>query len=127
MRQNRKPFFLIICLFVFTVGTFGQKSGLSIDHTVQLSDPSTQQFHITTKFSNINQPTLSLSLPTWTPGWYTVENYFKNVLRLRITDANGTVLPHTMSRKQTWHIDTRGLKEVRVDYDYQATVLALNQ
>ena len=66
-------------------------------------------------------------MPTWTPGWYTVENYFKNVLRFRITDASGKILPHTMSKKQTWNIDTRGIKEIKVDYDYRATVLALNQ
>jgi predicted metalloprotease with PDZ domain len=32
-----------------------------------------------------------------------------------------------MSRKQTWNVNTRGIKQIRVDYDYQATVLALNQ
>lgn len=129
MRQI-KCFSSVLFLLLLTVGVntaLAQKGRLTIDHTVTLKDPSTQQFHISTDIKNINQPRLDLSLPTWTPGWYTVENYFKNVLRFRITDAGGKVLPHTMSRKQTWNIDTRGLKEIRIDYDYQATVLALNQ
>jgi predicted metalloprotease with PDZ domain len=118
--------FIIFLLAGFQVLN-AQKSALKVDYTVTLKDTALQQFHITTEIKNINQPRLDLSLPTWAPGWYTVENYFKNVLRFRITDANGKVLPHTMSKKQTWNVDTRGLREIRVDFDYQATVLALNQ
>jgi len=104
-----------------------QKNSLDITYSVSVTDPATQQFHITTDIKNINQPTLDLALPTWTPGWYTVENYYKNVLRFRITDASGKILPHTMSRKQTWNVETKGIRQIRIDYDYQATVLALNQ
>src|SRR3954454_9621373 len=128
MRQIRYTLALFITFTALSLAASAQKPGrLQVDYTVTLSDTATQQFHVSTDIRNIDQPRLDLSLPTWTPGWYTVENYFKNVLRFRITDAKGTVLPHTMSRKQTWNIDTRGLKEIRVDYDYRATVLALNQ
>ena len=114
-------------LFACIQAVSAQKNALKVDYTVTLSDTASQQFHITTDIKNINQPRLDLSLPTWTPGWYTVENYLKNVLRFRITDANGKILPHTMSKKQTWNVDTRGIKEIKIDYDYRATVLALNQ
>jgi predicted metalloprotease with PDZ domain len=120
-------FLLSFILLFSSQAAFGQKGALKIDYTVALSDTSTQQFHVTTDIKNIDQPRLDLSLPTWAPGWYTVENYFKNVSRLRITDGSGKVLPHTMSRKQTWNVDTKGIKEIKIDYDYRATVLALNQ
>jgi predicted metalloprotease with PDZ domain len=126
-KSCRRVFLVATVFFLCLQLTQAQKARLQIDYTVSLKDTSSQQFHVTTDIKNINQPRLDLSLPTWAPGWYTVENYFKNVLRFRITDANGKVLPHTMSKKQTWNVDTRGLREIRVDYDYQATVLALNQ
>lgn len=119
--------FLVLLLSVTVQSDLAQTKTLKIDYTVSLNDPATQEFHVRTEIRNIDQPQLSLSLPTWTPGWYTVENYFKNVLRFRITDAKGNILPHTMSKKQTWNIDTKGIKEINVDYDYRATVLALNQ
>src|SRR5918912_3191811 len=97
------------------------------DYTVTLADPATQLFHVTAQFSNLAQPTFDFALPTWTPGWYTIENYAKNVLRLTVTDGGGRPLAHTMTRKQTWRTDTRGRDRVRVDFDYAATVLALNQ
>jgi predicted metalloprotease with PDZ domain len=120
--------FLILAVLLLCVQSgLAQTGRLDITYTVELRDTAKQEFHVTTEIKNINQPKLDLSLPTWTPGWYTVENYFKNVLRFRITDGAGKVLPHTMSKKQTWNVDTKGLKEIRIDYDYRATVLALNQ
>jgi predicted metalloprotease with PDZ domain len=127
-QTHRTPFLvLFVILFVGFQAVQAQRNALQIDYTVTLSNTAAQQFHVTTDIKNINQPRLDLSLPTWTPGWYTVENYLKNVLRFRITDANGKDLPHTMSKKQTWNVDTRGIREIKIDYDYRATVLALNQ
>ena len=128
MRQKRQIHFLFLCaIFIAGVQAAVAQKALKIDYTVALKDTKLQQFHVTTDIANINQPRLELSLPTWTPGWYTVENYAKNILRFRITDASGKVLRHTMSRKQTWNVDTAGVKQIRIEYDYQATVLALNQ
>jgi predicted metalloprotease with PDZ domain len=118
---------LIAFLLLGAHAAEGQKKQLQIVYTVELADPATQQFHVTTIIRNIDQPKLDLSLPVWAPGWYTIENYAKNLLRFRITDASGKQLPHTMSRKQTWSVGTRGINEIHVDYDYRAMVLALNQ
>src|SRR5262249_20569482 len=118
---------IVALIFALAVSVSAQKNALQIDYTVKVDSIEKQQFHITTDIKNIKQDQLSLSLPTWTPGWYTVENYQKNVLRFRATDGNGKELPLMMSRKQTWNIDTKGVSEIKVDYDYRATVLALNQ
>ena len=125
--RNFFPSIFVIVLFFGVQADLAQKNALRIQYTVSLSDVASQQFHVRTDIANINQPRLDLSLPTWAPGWYTVENYFKNVLRFTVTDQNGKTLPLRMSRKQTWNIDTKGLKEIHVDYDYSATVLGLNQ
>ena len=117
----------VVLLFVLAQGAHAQRGAVQIDYTVSLTDPASEQFHVTTVVRNINQPRLALSLPTWTPGWYTVENYFRNVLKFRITDHAGNILPHTMSKKQTWNVATRGIREIKIDYDYRASILALNQ
>ncbi|MFN6962343.1 MAG: M61 family metallopeptidase [Pyrinomonadaceae bacterium] len=126
--KKQRSFLLLIVVLLSAHLASAQKGGLSIEYSVSLSDPAKQQFHVTTTIRNINQPRLDLSLPTWTPGWYTIENYAKNLLRFRVTDpSTGKIVRHTMSKKQTWNVDTRGLNEIKIDYDYQALVLALNQ
>lgn len=127
MKQSRFVFYQLLFVLIIGLQAVQAQGGLDIEYTVELKDPATQQFHITTDIKNINQPRLDLSLPTWTPGWYTVENYGKNLLRFTIKDEKGRRLPFTMSKKQTWNVVTRGIKQIRIEYDYVATILALNQ
>lgn len=124
--RNRLALIFLALAFV-AQSAAAQNRPLKVEHTVRLSSTASRQFHVTSEYSNIRQPNLALSLPTWTPGWYTVENYFKNVLRLRVTDGTGKILQPRMSKKQTWNVDTRGINRIRVDFDYEASVLGLNQ
>ena len=101
---------LLLALLAAGGAAQAQKAGLAIDYTVAVENPALEQFHVTTEIKNISQPRLDLNLPTWTPGWYMVENYGKNVIRFTVTDGGGKRLPLRMSRKQTWNIDTKGHK-----------------
>ena len=117
-----------IVILLLSSGAAAQKrEPFRIDYTVSIASVEGQLFHVTADVKNINEPRVDLSLPTWTPGWYTIENYFKNVLRFAVTDAKGNRLQPEMIRKQTWRIQTSGLDSIRVEFDYKASVLALNQ
>jgi predicted metalloprotease with PDZ domain len=119
---------LAFCIiFVLAPSALAQGDRLRVDYTVNVASVPERLFHITTEISNISQQELYLSLPTWTPGWYTVENYAKNILRFHVTDAKGARLPHRMARKQTWRVETKGINRIKVEYDYRADILALNQ
>src|SRR5258708_1943955 len=115
-------------LLVIAPGSNAQtREAFHIDYTVSVASVEEQLFHVTTDIKNVNEPRLDLALPTWTPGWYTVENYFKNVLRFKITDSKGNRIEPQMIRKQTWRVETRGIDSIKVEFDYHAAVLALNQ
>jgi len=123
---------LALCSTVFLTLIVGpsaiaQPKKFQIEYTVKIASVQDRLFHVTADISNIEQPTLDLSLPTWTPGWYTIENYYKNVLRFQITDAKGNRLPQTMTLKQTWRVDTHGVDKIKAEFDYYADVLSLNQ
>jgi predicted metalloprotease with PDZ domain len=123
----------VLLSFVFAAACFWlAKPALAADqfrtdYSITVQSTEGQLFHVTADFKNIGQDSLDLSLPTWTPGWYTVENYYRNVLRLSVTDSKGVRLQPVMTRKQTWLVNTKGLNEIKVEFDYHATVLALNQ
>jgi predicted metalloprotease with PDZ domain len=104
-----------------------QDRGLAIEYTVKVADIPRQLFHVTTEIRNINQPSLDLSLPVWSPGWYVIENYAKNIARFRVTGPGGRELRPAQVRKQTWRIDTKGISRVTVEFDYLANVLSANQ
>src|SRR5262245_6177524 len=116
------------CLGVLVApAAFAQGRGLDVEYTVKVADIPGQLFHVTTGIRNINQAALDLSLPAWSPGWYVIENYAKNILRFRVTDAGGRELRPVQVRKQTWRVDTKGISRVIVEFDYKAAVLSANQ
>lgn len=97
------------------------------EYTVEVKDTTAHLFHVTATFSNLRQPRLDVALPIWTPGWYTLEYYARNVRRFTVTDGAGTRLAAPLTRMQTWTIDTRGKSRLVVEFDYVANILALNQ
>ncbi|MCA1815274.1 MAG: PDZ domain-containing protein [Acidobacteria bacterium] len=104
-----------------------QGNQFRVDYTVEVASTGAHLFHVTADFQGVREPAIDLALPTWTPGWYTVENYAKNVLRMKFTDGEGHALAHRLTRKQTWRVETGGAREIKVEFDYFANVLALNQ
>ena len=104
-----------------------QGGRLEIEYTVRVADIPGQLFHVTTDIRNINQPALELSLPVWSPGWYVIENYAKNLHRFRVTNPGGRELRPALVRKQTWRIDTRGISRITLEFDYHAAILSANQ
>jgi predicted metalloprotease with PDZ domain len=104
-----------------------QGGRLDIEYTVKVADIPGQLFHVTTDIRNINQLAIELSLPVWSPGWYVIENYAKNIYRFRVTNAGGRELRPALVRKQTWRIDTRGISRINVEFDYHAAILSANQ
>jgi predicted metalloprotease with PDZ domain len=119
---------LVCCVSVLLAPPAAAQGGpLEIEYTVKVADIPGQLFHVTTDIRNINQPALELSLPVWSPGWYVIENYAKNISRFRVTEPGGKPLRPAWVRKQTWRIDTRGLSRITVEFDYRAAVLSANQ
>src|SRR5580765_5052979 len=117
------------CLSVLMApaAAMAQDRGLAIEYTVKVADLPGQLFHVTTDIRNISQPALDLSLPVWSPGWYVIENYAKNIYRFEVTEPGGRELRPAQVRKQTCRIDTKGISRVVVDFDYRAAVLSANQ
>src|SRR5690348_15612057 len=116
------------CLTVLIAPAAAAQEGrLELEYTVKVADIPAQLFHVTTDIRNIKQPALELSLPVWSPGWYVIENYAKNISRFRVTDAGWRELRPALVRKQSWRVDTRGISRITVEFDYSATILAANQ
>jgi Predicted protease with the C-terminal PDZ domain len=119
--------FALFVLLATAPAALAQGNQFRIDYTVAIANQEQQLFHVTADVQNIHEDQLRLQLPTWAPGWYTIENYAKNILRFTVTDAKGARLQPVMTRKQTWRVDTKGINRIKVEFDYRADILALNQ
>ncbi|MBA2339301.1 MAG: M61 family metallopeptidase [Pyrinomonadaceae bacterium] len=99
-----------------------------IEHTVTINDPQSTVLRVSTNISGLNAAQLELALPNWTPGYYTTEDYARNIARLTFTDAaTGRTLHHTKSHDHIWTLDTRGAAAIKIDFEYAANQLDLTK
>ncbi len=101
------------------------QSAPRLDYTLGITDASRHLFHIKIQASNVRARTIEISMPSWTPGWYTIRPYAANVIKLQ-AHAGGKRLPMRAIDKQTWRIETLDNRTFTVEYDYFADNLDVN-
>jgi predicted metalloprotease with PDZ domain len=123
-RRAVSALFLLSLLISLSQISIAQ-SAPRLDYTIGITDAARHLFRIKIEASNISTPTLDISLPSWTPGWYTIRPYAANVIKLQ-AHANGKRLPMRAVDKQTWRITTEGNRQLTIEYDYFANNLNVN-
>ena len=69
---------------------------------------------------DIMEKELSLQLPAWRPGRYTLQNFAKNIAQFDVFDEHHNPLQFSKTTKDNWKIKTNGAKTVTVNYSYYA-------
>lgn len=57
-----------------------------------------------------------LKMPVWTPGSYLVREFPRHVQDFAVRDAGGRALTWQKINKNTWQIDSKGVKEIVASY-----------
>src|SRR6267143_3440655 len=87
MRDHRY-FLLIFCLFVAVPASFAQAiysgnqipaRGVSVEYTVTIKNPTSHIYDVAIQIKGIREPSVSVSMPAWSPGIYRIENFARNV------------------------------------------------
>jgi predicted metalloprotease with PDZ domain len=81
-------------------------------------EPNLHTYLITVTFQT-TQSEVMVRLPAWRPGRYQIQNYAANVQEFFQLVGKDKVACEKID-KQTWRIDTRGKKEITVQYKYYA-------
>jgi hypothetical protein len=72
---------------------------------------------------NIQQDELVIQLPSWRPGRYELGNFAKNVQKWAAFDETGNPLNFQKVTKDSWKVETKGVSQVHVKYNYYAVDL----
>ena len=74
------------------------------------------------KFTVSGESPVVLSLPAWTPGSYTINDFARNVSRFS-AEQGGTALKWDKSDQDSWRVFPRGAGSVTVSFQYKADSL----
>jgi predicted metalloprotease with PDZ domain len=104
-------------LFVVALGRLSAQAGAPVVFTVSMPQPANHIFHVNMRVSGLAGETQDFKMPVWTPGYYRVIDYARNVSNLNPRDSAGHELAWEKTTRNTWRIVTGGAASVTVDYD----------
>jgi predicted metalloprotease with PDZ domain len=89
-------------------------------YRVSVADTANHFIQLQYTISNIHQDYIEVQLPAWRPGRYELQNFAKNVRLFGVNDENGHAVSYRKLTKDRWLINTQGVDEVVISYQYYA-------
>jgi len=91
-----------------------------MQYKLSISNPSEHFIKAEWTINNIHQNIIHIQLPAWRPGRYELQNFAKNIRCFAITDKKGDSIPFKKITKDRWEVNTNGVNEIIVSYEYYA-------
>jgi len=120
-------FLIAIVLFVTGPYALAQKSKTSMAYTVSMHEPTSQKFHVVFTCSGLKAKNTELKMPAWTPGYYQLLHYAKQVGNFKATDGNGKAIAWSKPGPNSWQLQTKNTTTFTVSYDVKATTAFVAQ
>ena len=88
--------------------------------TVSMERPTSHYYHVVLRAEGLKGELQDFKLPVWTPGYYSVNNYSKNVKDFRAEDGAGRALAWEKTSKNVWRVRSGGAAAIVASYDVYA-------
>lgn len=89
-------------------------------YIISYENPHHRYIDIECIADNIHQDEVLVHIPAWRPGRYELGNFAKNVQKWKVFDAKGNVLSSEKIKKDCWKIQTKGISQIHINYNYYA-------
>jgi predicted metalloprotease with PDZ domain len=99
---------------------WAQDSEESTAFTVSMEPPSGHYYHVVLRCTGLKGRSEDFKMPAWTPGYYKIVDYARNVLSFRAEDGQGRELAWAKTAKNTWRVQSNGSDAVTIRYDVYA-------
>ena len=92
-----------------------------------MPQPASHTLHVTLRVDGLQGELQDFKMPVWSPGYYGIGDYARNVSNFRVEDAAGHSLPFEKTARNTWRVAAGGAPILTVSYDvFGATSFAAN-
>lgn len=97
-----------------------------VSYIVSMPKPATHLLEVEMRVAWSQMPDKTeLKMPVWTPGSYLVREYARHVQAFSAKDASGSDLKWRKTSKNTWQVDSKGLKEFVARYKVYSNELTV--
>jgi predicted metalloprotease with PDZ domain len=85
-----------------------------------MEQPNTHYYHVVFRGEGMKDKTQDFKMPAWTPGYYQIMDYARNVLNFRAEDGAGNPLAWEKTAKNIWRVKSGKDASITVSYDVYA-------
>ena len=110
----------VAILIAAITAALGQPQEGSMAITLSMEHPATHYYHVVFRAEGLKGGVQDFKLPVWTPGYYRIMDYSKNLVNFRASDGAGHSLAWNKTAKNTWHVDSHNAPSITVSYDVYA-------
>jgi predicted metalloprotease with PDZ domain len=109
-----------IVIFFMAAFAFCLPQKETMAFTVSMEQPHTHYYHVVFRCEGLKGETQDFKMPVWTPGYYWIMDYAKNVLNFQAADETGSPLEWRKTSKNTWRVKSEKTGSLIVSYDVYA-------
>ncbi|HWG59643.1 MAG TPA: PDZ domain-containing protein [Candidatus Acidoferrales bacterium] len=118
LRRNLIALFaLLISLGLAQSAAFAQAAHERLAFTVSMPHPANHTFHVVLRAAGIKGELQDFKMPVWSPGFYGIGDYARNVTNFRAADGAGHALPWEKVTRNTWRVAAGNVPRIELDYD----------
>jgi len=120
MKPKFRPLWICLAVLFAVSLALGAPPQGSMAFTVSMDAPSTHYYHVVFRCEGLKGDVQDFKMPAWTPGYYTIMDYARNVLNFRAEDGAGNPLAWEKTSKNTWRVRPGQAPVITVSYDVYA-------
>jgi predicted metalloprotease with PDZ domain len=110
----------VAILIAAITAAFSQPQEGTMAISLSMEHPATHYYHVVFRTEGLKGDTQDFKLPAWTPGYYRIMDYSKNLVNFRSSDDAGHLLDWSKTAKNTWHVDSHNARSITISYDVYA-------
>jgi len=123
MRPHR---LVLSTAFLLAAGGVAAQAPAPVRYEVSVASVGGHLLHAAATFPTTGMDTLRVSLPAWSPGAYTIQNYARYVRHFAARGTGAAALTWDRLDKDTWRVVTGGAPAVTVEFDLLADTIDLS-
>lgn len=89
---------------------------INISYTISFPKPETHYVKVSLHINNINQESLELKMPVWTPGSYLIREFARQIEREASYSEKGRKILFNKTSKNSWRLNTKNTSSVTFEY-----------
>jgi predicted metalloprotease with PDZ domain len=119
--KMKSTIFLLLAIVYFSLNS----NAMDVNYNLMMSQPNSHYFEVEMEISDFKANELVIKMPVWAPGSYLIREFAKSVNLVKAYTLEGKELAIDKRDKNSWIIQTKGVKNVKITYQVYAFELSV--